>query len=284
MKNKTVKGYIVHTPAQKVKGWLAFIMLFVCGIMVGIGLNENKPVKKNLEQWSSYKCGELQNEMTSPSATAEKIKELRKLYAEYCAREQKPAVEEKKEDTSSKATCEVIEEMQLRYLNDETSADPADHRDNIKVYETLFQYGCEQNKQKYRDAISREMQIIESMTGESANKSSCEVIEASVLSQLPDAWNDADNRIERAKIYANLSERGCPENSKKYVELAKQELAVARALEDDKFDEEETIEVVETYKRLNMQAMAEEVFETAKKLTNPAIDFILQVEKIINEH
>ncbi len=284
MKNKTVKGYIVHTPAQKVKGWLAFIMLFVCGIMVGIGLNENKPVKKNLEQWSSYKCGELQNEMTSSSATAEKIKELRKLYAEYCAREQKPAVEEKKEDTSSKETCEVIEEMQLRYLNDETSANPADHRDNIKVYETLFQYGCEQNKQKYRDAISREMQIIESMTGESANKSSCEVIEASVLSQLPDAWNDADNRIERAKIYANLSERGCPENSKKYVELAKQELAVARALEDDKFDEEETIEVVETYKRLNMQAMAEEVFETAKKLTNPAIDFILQVEKIINEH
>lgn len=284
MKNKTVKGYIVHTPAQKVKGWIALGVLFVCGIMVGIGLNENKPVKKNLEQWSSYKCGELQNEMTSPSATAEKIKELRKLYAEYCAREQKPAVEEKKEDTSSKETCEVIEEMQLRYLNDETSGDLAAHRDNIKVYETLFQYGCEQNKQKYRDAISREMQIIESMTGESANKSSCEVIEASVLSQLPAAWNDADSRIERAKIYANLSERGCPENSKKYVELASQELAIARALEDDKFDEGETIEVVETYKRLNMQAMAEEVFETAKKLTNPAIDFILQVEKIINEH
>ena len=28
---------------------------------------------------------------------------------------------------------------------------------------------------------------------------------------------------------------------------------------------------------------AEEIFETAKKLTNPAIDFILEVEKIINE-
>jgi hypothetical protein len=33
-----------------------------------------------------------------------------------------------------------------------------------------------------------------------------------------------------------------------------------------------------------MQAAAEEIFETAKKLTNPAIDFILEVEKIINEH
>ncbi|MBO5705073.1 MAG: hypothetical protein J6R99_03595 [Alphaproteobacteria bacterium] len=284
MANKLKQGYIVHTRGQKIKGWLAFIMLFVCGIMVGVGLNQHKPSKQNVEQWSSYKCGELQNEMTSPSATAEKIKELRKLYAEYCAREQKPAVEEKKEDTSSKETCEVIEEMQLRYLYDETSADPADHRHNIKVYETLFQYGCEPNKPKYRGAISREMQIIESMTGESANKSSCEVIEASVLSQLPYADNNADNRIERAKIYANLSERGCPGNSQKYVELAKQELAIARALQDDDFSEEDTIEVVETYKRLNMQAMAEEFFETAKKLTNPAIDFILEVEKIINEH
>ena len=65
--------------------------------------------------------------------------------------------------------------------------------------------------------------------------------------------------------------------------MAKQELEIARALEDDKFDNDDTIEVVETYKRINMQAAAEEIFETAKKLTNPAIDFILEVEKIINE-
>jgi hypothetical protein len=103
------------------------------------------------------------------------------------------------------------------------------------------------------------------------------------LEHLQPAANYPEIRIERAKIYANLSERGCPENSAKYVEMAKQELAVARALEDDKFDEFETVEVVETYKRLNMQAAAEEIFETAKKLTDPAIDFIIQVEKIINE-
>ncbi len=32
-----------------------------------------------------------------------------------------------------------------------------------------------------------------------------------------------------------------------------------------------------------MQQDAEEIFNKAKKLTNPAIDFIMQVEKIINE-
>lgn len=115
-------------------------------------------------------------------------------------------------------------------------------------------------------------------------KETCLVVEEALLEHLPSAENHRPGtRIDRAKIYANLSERGCPENSAKYVEMAKQELAVARALEDDKFDEFETVEVVETYKRLNMQAAAEEIFETAKKLTDPAIDFIIQVEKIINE-
>ena len=116
-------------------------------------------------------------------------------------------------------------------------------------------------------------------------QSTCQKIEVSLLERLPDdnARAGADARIERAKIYANLSERGCSENKARYVELARQELEIARALEDDEFDNEETIEVVETYKRLNMQAAAEEIFETAKKLTNPAIDFILEVEKIINE-
>ena len=118
---------------------------------------------------------------------------------------------------------------------------------------------------------------------EAQMKPTCAIIEEVLTEQLPDANSRADDRIVRAKIFANLSERGCAENSQKYVAMAKQELEVARALEDDEFAKSETIEVVETYKRLNMQAAAEEIFETAKKLTNPAIDFILEVEKIINE-
>lgn len=117
-------------------------------------------------------------------------------------------------------------------------------------------------------------------------KKTCEIIEESLLVRIPngDVFASSDARIDRAKIYANLSERGCAENAQKYHDMAKQELAIARALRDDVFiADDSTIEVVETYKRLNMQAAAEEIFETAKKLTNPAIDFILEVEKIINE-
>lgn len=171
----------VHTPAQKFWGWMALIALFICGIMVGVGINSN-------------------SEKNSAINTAQ------------------------------------------------ASVQPGPEMDN--------------NPEK-----------------------TCTLIEESLLVRLPqgDAGASSFDRIERAKIYANLSERGCAENSQKYYDMAKQELAIARALEDDEFDEFETIEVVETYKRLNMQAAAEEIFETAKRLTNPAIDFILEVEKIINE-
>ena len=97
--------------------------------------------------------------------------------------------------------------------------------------------------------------------------------------------DESDAHIYNAKIYANLSERGCSENSEKYKELARQELEIARALNDDNIQRnpDESVEIVETYKRLQMQQEAERMIEKAKKLTNPAIDFIIQLEKVINE-
>jgi len=111
----------------------------------------------------------------------------------------------------------------------------------------------------------------------------CIQVERLLIKHLPVADDNVDNRIERAKIYVSLAERGCIENTDKYAELARQELEIARAIDDDNFNHAETIDVVETYKRLNMQAAAEEIFEKAKKLTDPTIDFIIQIEKIINE-
>ena len=175
IKKPTQQYRCVHTRAQKFWGWTALVMLFICGIMVGLGINGNPNRYMNTASVTSH---------PSPN---------------------------------TKQTCTLIEE--------------------------------------------------------------------SLLVRLPDgdAHATPDMRIERAKIFAILSERGCPENSSQYQNLAKQELAIARALTDDEFKNSETIEVVETYKRLNMQAAAEEIFETAKKLTDPAIDVILEVEKIINE-
>ena len=121
---------------------------------------------------------------------------------------------------------------------------------------------------------------------EKSPETTCGKIESLLLERLaPVNESDSEAHVYNAKIYANLSERGCAENSEKYKELAKQELEIARALNDDNIqnDPEESVEIVETYKRLQMQAEAERMIEKAKKLTNPAIDFIIQLEKIIDE-
>lgn len=117
-------------------------------------------------------------------------------------------------------------------------------------------------------------------------ETTCEKIEILLNKQIAnDASMVPEDHIYNAKIYANLSERGCAENSQKYKELAKQEIDIARALTDDDIEENkrESVEIVETYKRLQMQAEAERMIEKAKKIANPAIDFIIELEKIIEE-
>ena len=113
----------------------------------------------------------------------------------------------------------------------------------------------------------------------------CEQIEFLLNDRLDCDLYNPECRVERAQIYANLSERGCAENSTKYKDLAAKELEIARALTDDNIEQNkhEATEMVETYKRLHMQKEAAKMLEKAKKLTNPAIDFIIELEKIIEE-
>lgn len=281
---------VVHTPMQRLWGILALGALFACGLMVGMGVSKKS---ENTIQWSEYDCksfkSDLKVALRSENVSAEKIEELKKTYTEFCGNlekeEPKPVVNEVKKVDESKKPCQIIEEMLLVQLEPEGAPYIESHEQNVRIYEKLVMNGCSENQMKYHKRIQREQEFIKALGETVSTKETCQQIEDSLLGRLPyaDSQTDAEERIVRAKIYANLSERGCPQNSQKYVELAKQELEIARALEDDEFDEGDAIEVVETYKRLNMQAAAQEILDTAKKLTDPAIDFILELEKIINQ-
>lgn len=281
---------VVHTPMQRFFGILALGALFACGLMVGMGVGKKS---ENTIQWSKYDCNsfmsDLKDALRSEKVSAEKIEELRKTYTEFCGNlekeEPKPVVNEVKKVDESKKPCQIIEEMLLEQLEPEGAPYIELHEQNVRIYEKLVMNGCSENQMKYHKRIQREQEFIKALGETVSTKETCQQIEDSLLGRLPyaDSQTDAERRIVRAKIYANLSERGCAQNSQKYVELAKQELEIARALEDDEFEEGDAIEVVETYKRLNMQAAAQEILDTAKKLTDPAIDFILELEKIINQ-
>ena len=235
-----------HTPMQRFWGVLAFLALFTCGVFVGVGI----------------------------------VKKTNVLMVEELELVENPVPQV---ESQPKETCQIIEEMLLRNLGPEDSEYYQEHENNIAIYEKLVMNGCSENQMKYHKKIQREQEIMRALRETVPTKETCQRVEDSLLSRLPSESNDSYNRIERAKIYANLSERGCAQNSARYVDLASQELEIARALEYDRFGDYETIEVVETYKRLKMQDAAKEILETMKKLTDPAIDFILEVEKIINQ-
>lgn len=196
----------------------------------------------------------------------------------------KPNVEQNVVDVDNAVpACEVVENILLMGVYPDGSIDFDDPEHNVNIYRKLLEVGCPENHEKYEQMMIRENEIVSALNRQPSQRN-CETIEDILSRQLIDKNTSSFySHMGNAKIYANLSERGCPENHNKYVELAKQELEIARAVQDDELSESDTIEVVETYKRIQMQKAAQEILDKAKKITNPAIDFIIELEKIINE-
>ena len=231
---------------SKVRIWFVFVVLFLCGAFVGIGIANfgHSKAKQGINTDTEQNVG------------------------------------------TNWTSCQAIENVLLdRLFNHDNDCDAV--KNDLDTYTRLQQYGCEENRDRYIQEINNKKAILGVACEEyvKSDAKPCEEIEANLNAELPSGHVgvSANQRIDRAKIYAIMAEKGCPENTIKYTNMAKQELDIARAIRDDDFSERDTLEVVETYKRLKMQQDAEEMFNKVKKLTNPAIDFILQVEKIINE-
>ncbi|MBD5391856.1 hypothetical protein HDR66_03565 [bacterium] len=293
---------------HRIYGMLALAGLFACGLMVGIAINGggHRAARADVKEigMTEGQCNGLAKQISalaesktmfgqkveSSDADVAKLHELNEIYSKHCAGRKFVAPEPEKtapkpvtEDAAPKETCAVIEEMMLNWINPESSETVDAHNYNIATYEKLVTHGCPENKEKYQELIAREQKIIAALTGQesSENTSTCSEIERLLQVELSQIHNQ--DYVSRAKQYAKMSERGCPENAQKYADLAARELEIARALSDDKFDNDETVEVVETYKRIQMKQAAQDVINKVQKITDPAIDFIMELNKIINE-
>ena len=92
---------------------------------------------------------------------------------------------------------------------------------------------------------------------------------------------DSVKTLEVSKI---LTDKVVFENADMYKSLALREIEIATALQPAESMEENSVEVViDTYKKLDMQKEAQVFLDKIEQLTDPAIDFILKMEKIINE-
>ena len=288
-----------------VYGIIGLIALFLIGAIFGFIINGSDRV--NNSSMTEMQCEEISKRVTRALDNYDynTVEKLNKLYSENCLnrnfRKSQPQPNKIVDVVKAKlpeTTCGAVEQLLKNELYDEDSMASGAHYDNARIYEKLAKRGCEKNRENYAKLAKREQEIADALNNDYEfefnnldnnleNQSTCEQIETLLIEQLNKHVykSDASSRVNRAKIYANLSERGCPENSEKYKELAKQELEIARALTDDDIEQDrrDTTAMVETYKRLQMQAEAAKMIEKAKKLTNPAIDFIIQLEKIIEE-
>ena len=291
-----------------VYGIVGMVALFIVGGIIGFIINGSDRI--NRSNMSKNQCETISSQIISAAKNNQPdlVAQLNKVYSENCLdrefNEPKEQVVKKEPKKLPETTCEAIEALLTEDLYNENNSDSQKHYYNADVYKKLATKGCESNREKYKQLSDREMEIAEALDEDVMSLEekvqgvrTCEKIQ-SVLEEklicskrgydvMSYECNDPEAHIQDAQVYANLSERGCPENSTKYKDLAAQQLEIARALTDDKIDEyrgeEETTKIVETYKRLHMKAEAEKIIEKAKKLTNPAIDFIIQLEKIIEE-
>ncbi len=113
----------------------------------------------------------------------------------------------------------------------------------------------------------------------------CARIEKLLIARLypedsPEYWR----HLQNADTYSSLADKGCAENADMYKALALRELEIATALQpEENMGENDAEIVIDTFKKLDMQQEAKEFLDKIERLVDPATDFILQMEQIINE-
>ncbi len=145
-------------------------------------------------------------------------------------------------------------------------------------------------KEKYSSGCAGRLVLIEKTSIVDANKSqeimsTCARIESLLKQRLysEDSVNYIDH-LANADTYSSIAENGCSENADMYKALALRELEIATALQPEKnMRQRDAAIVIDTFKKLDMQREAKEFLNKIEKLIDPATDFILQMEQVINE-
>lgn len=162
-------------------------------------------------------------------------------------------------------------------INKMTSTDDADMVEKLKE---VYNDNCA-NRIIYTEPVT----VPDDADDEPGDVATCERIEQLLQWRLSsEGTPDPDDHLNNADTYARLAERGCPENADKYRALAAREIEIATALQPVEDMSESSVEnVVDVYKKVKMQAAAQQVIDTLQKVSEPTIDFILKLEKIVNE-
>lgn len=282
------------TRTQKIWGVIALAGLFACGVMIGLSLHGKKQSHMDAAvQLTESQCDSIASKINWAvnNGNLDNLEQWKKVYAESCGnhivtKEQVAAAPKSEQNLS---TCEKIENLLSRDLNDANSRDYWAHYENARVYEKLSKYGCPENVDMYKQLSAQETAIANALNEEnqivSKDMRTCEEIERTLETQIDTNYHPSNThaRMRNAEVYSTMAERGCPENAEKYKELALRQIDVVSAVssDDELMDNKDAI--VETYKKLQMQEAARNFLNKMDRLINPATDFIFELERVINE-
>ena len=265
MKNTNEKLY-TYSRRQRILAWIALVGIFICGMMAGAFIWQTKTVH------------------TADAGVQNNFMHVNEHESTGLAEAIKQAVERNTMPCLDKET-----ELQKMLTED-------DHLQNARVYEKLSQIGCEMNREKYENFAKSERELDDAMryvrysdyvdTANNENVRPCETIEKTLLSMAnPNCWENSTCHSENAAIYSKITEDGCPENAEKYRQMALNELQIADGIKvrDDNVSHDEMRYTVDAYKKLQMQNEAKKYLNKVEKMVNPGIDFILELQRIIEE-
>jgi hypothetical protein len=199
----------------------------------------------------------------------EKLKELNSIYEKNCAgrkikvEKPKPVIETKPEQIPE-TVCGRMEKILLTNAIDtefSLSSEPDSHFYTAQTYAVLYMNGCPENKEKFRDIASRELEIFSALASEgeySTNektkkinkirgmlgldgakqeqilKTTCGRIES--LIYIPTNYINSEdfyNHLGLAQRYVRLFQFGCAQNKETHRAMAEQELEIYKGLGGD---------------------------------------------------
>lgn len=154
--------------------------------------------------------------------------------------------------------------------------------EELNNYKRIYSDNCSGMQ---KDSSENAEQAKQQQSGPPLPDETCEAIEKIMLQRIDDNTTGIpDAHMFNANTYSTLAEFGCPENHDKFERLAVREIDIARALNDDKFyDDNEKIQIVDIYDKAQMKEEAKKFINKMQKLSDPAIDFIYEAQKIFAE-
>ncbi len=245
MRNNKTENRYGYSRRQRILAWLALIGIFICGMMAGAFIWQTKSTH------------------TADSGVQTEVD-----------------------------VCKMRENALLANLRTDIddSAEWAanDHKHNADIYDKLIRWGCGDKSDKYqelRDAEFAAFDVLRKIKDENIDNSPCGVIERTLLSTIHDCYDSPNCHLDNAEIYSKIAEDGCPANQQKYAQKALDELQISEGVRINETDVNrgEIRSTVNTYKKLQMQNEAKKYIKKVEKLVNPGIDFIMELQRVIEE-